>query len=128
MPVVTVVDFRTSTGRFCVPVDAAVAVRFASGLVDLPAPRAGVVGILPADHPITVLSVLGSGRDHVLVLAAAGHTFGLLVEEVTGLSRIDNEDIGVAPDGQDNALICGVISRDDGIVLVADPARLAERL
>jgi len=103
-------------------------VRFASGLVDLPAPRAGVVGILPADQPITVLSVLGSGRHHVLVVAAAGHTFGLLVEEVTGLSRIDDQDIRVAPDGQDDALICGVINQDDGITLVADPARLAERL
>lgn len=124
----TVVEFRTGGGRYCVPVEAAVAVRFASGLVELPAPRTGVVGILPADRPITVLSVLGSGRDHVLILAAEGQTFGLLVEEVTGLSRIDDTDIRVAPDGQAEALISGVISRDDGLVLVADPAALADRL
>jgi chemotaxis signal transduction protein len=128
VPIVTVVDFRTSAGRYCVAVDAAVAVRFASGLVDLPAPRAGVVGILPAVPPITVLSVLGSGRDHVLVLSVAGRTFGLLVEKVTGISRVDKDDIRTAPTGQEEALICGMICRDDGIVLVADPAALASRL
>jgi chemotaxis signal transduction protein len=124
----TVVEFHTGTGRYCVPVDAAVAGRPASGLVDLPAPRAGVVGILPAAKPITVLAVLGSGSDHVLVLTAEGHTFGLLVQEVTGLSRIDPATIHSAPDGQDVAFISGVIKRDDGLVLVADPAALADRL
>jgi chemotaxis signal transduction protein len=124
----TVVEFQTGAGRYCVPVAATVAVRFASGLVELPAPRAGVVGILPAEQPITVLAILGSGRDHVLVLHAEGHTFGLLVQEVTGLSRIDPTAIHVAPDGQDEAFISGVISRDDGLVLVADPAALADRL
>jgi chemotaxis signal transduction protein len=124
----TVVHFRTGGGRFCIPVDATLAVRFASGLVELPAPRAGVVGILPAEEPITVLSVLGSGRDHVLVLAAAGQTFGLLVEEVTRLSRIDDSQIRIAPDGQAESLISGVISHDDGLILVADPVALAERL
>jgi chemotaxis signal transduction protein len=111
-----------------VPVESTVSVRSSSGLVDLPNPRPGVVGILPAEQPITVLSVLGSGRGHVLVLAAEGHTFGLLVEQVTGLSRIDKGDIGDAPDGQDEVLICGVIRRDGGIILLADPAKLAGRL
>ena len=124
----TVVDFRTSGGRYCIPVDAAVAVRSAAGLVPLPAPRAGVVGILPGGQPITVLSVLGSGRDHILVLSAEGQTFGLLVEEVIGLSRVDDAAISVAPDGQAEAFISGVISRDGGLVLVADPVALAGRL
>ena len=128
MPMMTVVDFRTSGGRYCIPVEAAVAVRSASGLVPLPAPRDGVVGILPATRPITVLSILGSGRDHILVVAVDGQTFGILVEEVTGLSRIDDAEIGVAPGGQAEAFISGVISRTDGLVLVADPAALADRL
>ena len=118
MPVTTVVHFRTGRGRYCVPVEAAVAVRLASRLVELPAPRAGVVGILTADQPITVLSVLGSGRNHVLVLTFAGQTFALLVEEVTGLSRVGADaEIQVAPDGQAETFISGVISRDDGLVL-----------
>jgi chemotaxis signal transduction protein len=124
----TVVEFRTSGGRYCVPVDAAIAVRFANGLIELPAPRAGVVGILPDEQPLTVLSLLGGGCDQVLVLVAEGHTFGLLVEEVTGLSRIDEADIRVAPEGQEEAFISGVISRDCGLVLLADPAALAGRL
>jgi chemotaxis signal transduction protein len=125
---VTVVHFRTGSGHYCVPVGDALAVRSASGLVPLPMPRPGVVGILPAEQPIPVLSVLGSGRGHVLVLTAEGQTFGLLVEEVTGLSRIDPAEIRVAPEGQAESLVSGVISRDDGLVLVADPAALAGRL
>jgi chemotaxis signal transduction protein len=128
MPMTTVVHFRTAGGRYCVPVEATRSVRLASGLVSLPAPRVGVVGILPAEVPITVLSLLGGGRGHVLVLAVNGQTFGLLVEEVTGLSRIDVSTIQVAPEGQDEELISGVISGEDGLVLVADPVALAERL
>jgi chemotaxis signal transduction protein len=124
----TVVHFRTGGGRYCVPVEAARAVRLLTGLVPLPSPRAGVVGILPAEPPITVLSLLGGGSGHVLILAANGQTFGLLVEEVTGLSRIDAATIALAPEGQDQTLISGVISGDDGLVLVADPGALAERL
>jgi chemotaxis signal transduction protein len=128
MTMTTVVHFRTSDGRYCVPVDAALAVRLPSGLVPLPCPRADVVGLLPEDPPITVLSLLGGGAGHVLILASKGQTFGLLVEEVTGLSRIDADAVQVAPDGQDRALISGVISGDDGLVLVADADALAERL
>jgi chemotaxis signal transduction protein len=124
----TVVHFRTGGGRYCVPVEAALAVRLATGMTPLPAPRPGVVGVLPADQPITVLSLLGSGHGHVLILASHGQTYGLLVEEVTGLSRVDVADIQAAPNGQDGALISGVINGKDGMVLVADPDALAERL
>jgi chemotaxis signal transduction protein len=124
----TVVEFRTSGGHYCVPIEAAIAVRFASGLVALPAPRAGVVGILPDELPLTVLCLLGDGRHHILVLAAEGHTFGLLVQEVIGLTSIDECDISVAPEGQEEPFISGMISRDSGLVLVADPAALARRL
>lgn len=124
----TLVNFRTSAGSYCVPVDATLAVRRADGLIPLPAPRPGVVGILPGDEPITVLSVLGDGPDEVLVLVGNGHTFGLLVEAVTGLSRVQEADIHVAPSGQDQALVCGVINGDDGMVLMADTAAMAARL
>jgi chemotaxis signal transduction protein len=124
----TVVHFRTSGGRYCVAVEATLGVRRASELVPLPAPRPGVLGILPAENPITVLSVLGAGQGYVLVLASGEHTFGLMVDEVTGLSRLNDAEIGNAPDGQDETFISGVISRDDGVILVADPAALAGRL
>jgi chemotaxis signal transduction protein len=124
----TFVHFLTGDGRYCVPVEATVGVRSAAGLVPLPAPRPGVIGILPADPPLTVLSVLGSGRDRILVLAAVGSTFGLLVEEVTGLSSIDEAEIGSPPEGQHEALICGVVDGAQGLEFLADPAALAKRL
>jgi chemotaxis signal transduction protein len=124
----TVVHFVTGDGRYCVPVESTLGVRSAEGLVPLPAPRPGVVGVLPADPPMTVLSVLGSGHDRILVLAAAGTTFGLLVKEVTGLSSVDETTIGSPPDGQDEALVSGVIDGDHGLVFVADPGALARRL
>src|SRR5438270_468757 len=96
----TLVHFLTGDGRYCVPVEATVGVRSAAGLVPLPVPRPGVIGVLPADPPLTVLSVLGSGRDRILVLAAVGSTFGLLVQEVTGLSSGDEAAIGSPPGGR----------------------------
>ncbi|HEY2668527.1 MAG TPA: hypothetical protein VGK51_16980 [Actinomycetota bacterium] len=124
----TLVHFLTGDGRYCVPVEATVGVRSAAGLLPLPTPRPGVIGVLPADPPLTVLSVLGSGRDRILVLAAAGSTFGLLVQEVTGLSSVDEAAIGNAPEGQDEALVCGVVEGKVGLEFLADPAVLAKRL
>jgi chemotaxis signal transduction protein len=127
----TMVHFLTGDGRYCVPVESTVGVRSAAGLLPLPAGRPGVIGVLPADPPLavlTVLSVLGSGRDRILVLEAVGSTFGLLVEDVTGLSSIDDSEIGSPPDGQDEALVCGIIPGAQGLVFLADPAALAKRL
>jgi chemotaxis signal transduction protein len=124
----TLVHFLTGDGRYCVPVEATLGVRSAAGLVPLPVARPGVIGVLPADPPLTVLSVLGSGRDRILVLAAVGSTFGLLVEEVTGLSSIDEWKIGNPPDGQDEPLICGVVGGEHGLEFLADPVALAKRL
>ena len=124
----TLVHFLTGDGRYCVPVEDTVGVRSAAGLVPLPAPRPGVIGVLPADPPLTVLSVLGSGRDRILVLAAVGSTFGLLVQEVTGLTSVDEAEIGNPPEGQDEALVCGVVAGEAGLEFLADPAALAKRL
>jgi chemotaxis signal transduction protein len=122
------VHFLTGDGRYCVPVEATIGVRTAAGLVPLPVPRPGVIGVLPADPPLTVLSVLGSGRDRILLLAAVGSTFGLLVQEVTGLTSVDEDQIGNPPDGQDEALVCGVVEGESGLEFLADPAALAKRL
>ena len=125
---ITVVGFRTGDGRYCVPVEATVAVRAAAGLIPLPSPLPGVVGVLAGDEPLSVLGVLGRGSHHVLILAAGGRTFGLLVEEVTGLRRVEDDQIGASPAGQSDALIVGVISGSDGPVLLVDPGALAGRL
>jgi chemotaxis signal transduction protein len=128
MTMQTLVNFRSSGRHYCIPVGHTLGVRRADGLVPLPAPRAGVVGILPSTEPLTVLALLGTGCEQVLVLGVGDQTFGLLVEEVTGLTSVDEAEIQMAPNGQDEAYICGVINDGDSVVLVADAHALAARL
>lgn len=124
----TMVCFVSAGAAYCVPVEAARAVRPARGVVTLPSGRPDVTGILPGDPPLSVLSLLGPGGRHILVLETNGKRFGLLVEAVSGLRRIDEADIRPAPDGQERRLVSGTIDADDGLILVADPAAMAERL
>ena len=124
----TVVHFRTGSGRYCIDVEAAVAVRPAADLVTLPDPGPDVAGVFPAEHPVSVLSVLGTGSGQVLLLRSGDETFGLLVEAVTGLARVEDDAIGDAPEGQAHALICGVLDGPEGLILMADPGALAARL
>ena len=124
----TVVCFSSAGATYCLPVEAARAVRPADGVVPLPAARPDVTGIIPGDPPLTVLAPLGAGGRHILVVEAAGRRFGLLVDAVSGLRRIEEADIRHAPEGQDRTLVSGTIDAGDGLMLVADPAALAERL
>src|SRR4051812_7664683 len=115
---VTLVRFRTGRGLFAVPVEQTRGVRPVSGLVPMPSPRPDVAGVVPDElGALTVLTTLGPGRNHVLVLDAGGHTFGLFVEEVTGLVRLDDEEIGSPPPGQDGDVVTGVVSAPEGLVL-----------
>jgi chemotaxis signal transduction protein len=124
----TMVYFRSEGASYCLPVEATRAVRVASGIVALPAPRPDIAGIIPGQPPITVISVLGTGGAQILVIESGGTTFGLLVDSVTGLRRIAAADIHPSPTGQDRALISGSIDSDGELVLVTDPAALAARL
>jgi chemotaxis signal transduction protein len=122
------VCFVSAGAAYCLPVEAARAVLPARGVITLPAGRPDVTGILPGNPPLSVLSVLGSGGRHILVIEADGKRFGLLVDAVSGLRRIDETDIRPAPDGQQRRLVSGTVDAGDGLILVADPAVLAERL
>lgn len=125
----TLVRFRTGRGLFAVPVDQTRAVYPAGGIVPLPEPRADVAGVVPRpEGPLTVLTALGSGDRHVLVLDAADRRFGLLVEEVSGLQRVDDADIGPPPDGQESTVVVGVVTSGAEMVLLVDAAALARRL
>jgi chemotaxis signal transduction protein len=124
-----VVRFRTGSGQYAVPVEHARQVCSASGLSPLPGARAGVVGILRnGDDALTVVSVLGSGEDQVLVLDPDERPFGVLVEEVTGVSTIDDAAVGPPPSGQNDDLVTGVIATASGLVFLVDAAALAKRL
>jgi len=124
----TMVCFRTQQGRFAMPVESTLSVRKVDGLVDLPSPAAEIVGVLPGDPPLSVLSSLGAGANHVLVVVADDVRFGLHVSEVLGVRRFQDEEIGPPPQGQANELIAGMLHEGGELVLVADPRALAARL
>ena len=124
----TMVYFEAAGTRYCLPVQATRSVRIADGMIALPDPASDVTGVIPGDPPLTVISPLQSKGLHVLVIESAGRTFGLLVDAVTGLRRIDDGDIRPAPQGQGRQLISGTLDTDGHLVLVADPSALAAQL
>jgi chemotaxis signal transduction protein len=122
------VHFEAAGARYCLPVQVTRSVRIANGMIALPDAASDVTGIIPGDPPLTVISPLRSKGLHVLVIEAGGKTFGLLVDAVTGLRRIEEREIRPAPQGQDRTLICGTLDADGHLVLVADPTALAAQL
>jgi chemotaxis signal transduction protein len=122
------VCFRTTQGRFALPVESTLAVRKIDGLVGLPAPRMDIVGVLPGDPPLSVLSSLGDGGDQVVVVVSDGVHYGLRVLEVLGVRRVDDAMFGPPPNGQDGGLIAATLDGAGEMVLVADARALAARL
>jgi chemotaxis signal transduction protein len=94
-------------------------------MVTMPASRPNVAGLLPGDPPLTVMAPLGGAGHHIIVMEVANQRFGLLVEAVTGLRRVDENDIGEAPGGQQSELISGTVSIGGQLVLLADPVAVA---
>lgn len=124
----TMVCFRTAQGQFALPVESTLSVRSIDGLVELPSAGADTVGVLPGDPPLSVLSTLGAGGDHVLVVVSDDLRYGLHVLQVLGVRRFDDGQIGPPPKGQSDGLISGTISAPGELVLVADARALAARL
>ena len=62
------------------------------------------------------------------LLEADSKTFGLLVDEVTGLIRLADVGVCQAPRGQARPFISGTIDDDGQLVLIADARALAGRL
>ena len=122
------VCFRTAKGRFAVPVESARAVRLTEGLTTLPGQRPDVVGILPGDPPLVVLAILGTGGEHVLVLTSNHVDFGLQVQEVVGVQRIDDARVGPPPGGLEGGLVVGTLRGSGDVVLIVDADVMAARL
>lgn len=138
----TLVFFRDGEGRYAVPVESTLGVRLATGLVPLPRPADGVVGLLPGNPPLSVVSMLpsksvgGNGTDdegappadarrgHILLLADGEHRAGLLVDAVTRVARVPTSNIGGPPDGQALEVVAGVVDVDGDLVMLADVAAL----
>jgi chemotaxis signal transduction protein len=126
--VTTMICFEAADSSYCLPVLTARSVRTADGMIMLPEPDPDVTGILPGNPALTVISPLHAKGTHILVLEVADKTFGLLVDKVTGLRRIDADAIHPAPHGQRRPIIAGTLETDGRLILVADPTALAERL
>ncbi len=121
----TMVEFRMAGASYCLPVEATRAVRSSVGMVTMPASSPKVAGLLPGDPPLTVMAPLGLDGHHVIVMEVANQRFGLLVDTVTGLRRVDESDIREAPSGQQSKLISGTVSIGGQLVLLADPSEVA---
>lgn len=124
----TMVCFEVAGTSYCLPVDVTTAVLRSIGMISLPAPHPDVSGIISGDPPLTVISPLGSGGAHILVVCTDAATFGLQVEQVTGLRRVDEADIRPAPHGQDRQLVSGTVDTWGELVMVVDASALAGRL
>lgn len=126
----TLVHFVTATGEWAVPIDRVQEVRLAQGIAPLPVAKPGIAGVLRrGDEVITVLSLLGEGEGHVLVLDGAGERYGLLAESAIGILRVDDEAIAPPPAGQEDPVVAGVIRPDDGrIVMLLDADELGRAL
>jgi chemotaxis signal transduction protein len=122
------VCFQAAGTDYCMPVGATRAVRPSTGMVALPAARPDVAGIIPGNPPLTVISPLGCGGSHVLIIEAGDKTFGLLVDAVTGLRRVAETCVYRSPDGQERPLISGTVDADGHLLLLTDPRALAGKL
>jgi purine-binding chemotaxis protein CheW len=124
----TLVCFRTGDGEYAVPVESVREVRSGGALLPLPGARTGVAGLVEYEgKTLTVLTTLGAGENQVLLLEHGDHAFGLMVEEVTRVMSVDNQ-VGPPPRGQEQDYISGVVSTDDGFLLLVDIDALDEGL
>ena len=122
----TLVCFRAAGARYAVPVASTRAVRPASAMVAVPLAEGGVVGVLPGNPVLSVISPLGAGdaAAHVIVVTTPERDYGLLVDAVTDVCTVDDAAIQPAPDG---GVVVAVAERGDGVVLIADPVAMGAR-
>jgi chemotaxis signal transduction protein len=117
----TVLRFLSAGGRYAVPVEHCREVRPAAEITPLPTLRDGVVGLLHwKDHALSVVAPLGPCGDHVIVLEAGARPFGLLVDEVVGVERLDAAAVGAAPGGQREPFVEGAACADGELLFLVD--------
>lgn len=124
----TMVRFDSGGTAYGVPLLSARSVRTTEGLIPLPEPAAGVAGLIPGNPPLTVISPLRATGGHILVMEAGQKRFGLLVDRVTGICRVAEDEIRPAPEGQDRSLVSGSFDSEGVLVLIADPIELGAQL
>lgn len=123
------VRIRTASGSYGIPIEQVLAVFPGSSLDPAPLGAAGsVVGLITFRGE--AISVVKSADPepietpmHILIVETNGRPTGLLVTEVTGISRISSELL-VDPPGASGIGITAAAQTDDGLVLILDPAGL----
>lgn len=126
---ISMVRFRAGDGEYAVAVADTREVRSTAGMVSMPSPGHGVVGLLAReDEALTVASLLGAGGSHVLVLDPGSGAFGLLVHEVLGVFAVDLDTVGPPPTGQRDKLVSGSLMGPEGLVFVLDAGAVARAL
>lgn len=125
----TIVRFRAGDREYGLPVEHVTEVRSAAELTPLPAPRPGVAGLMThGGDALPVLAVLSDVGRHVVVVDEGEVSFGVLVDEVLGVERVEDGLIGPAPHGQDQDSVSGVIVDGDRVVLLLDTAAFRAKL
>jgi chemotaxis signal transduction protein len=124
----TMVSFHAGGGAYAIPVESTTSVRAAKDLVTVAGCDSDVVGVLAGEPPITVVSFLGSGQDLIVVLTVDDRSFGLLVQDVVGVVRVEDADIGPPPSGLNLAHITGTVRNTAELVLIVDARVLVGRL
>lgn len=125
----TMVRFRTAQGVCLVHAECVLQVRDAAEVRPFPGHRVGVVGLIEKDgQAVPVLGTMGPARDHVVLFGVDMRTFGVAVEEVLGVARVVESDIGPPPAGGTNALIAGVVKGAGGFELLISAGALAHEL
>ena len=124
----TLVHFATETGEWAVPIERVQEVRLAVGITPLPAAKHGIAGLLRrGDEVIPVLALLGAGAGHVLVIDGDGERYGLLAATAIGILRVEEDEIGAPPNGQEDPVVSGVIRADAGrTILLLDADELCK--
>lgn len=126
---ITLVHFRCAGSSYAVRVEDAIEVRLLAGLQALPQAWPNVVGIIEEwggrrDEPLTVVDPLGGEGAYLLVLDRGGQPFGLLVDAVIGIVRVDESALGPPPEGQRAPVVSGIARTADGLLLLVDVDRL----
>ena len=123
------VRFRTAKGVFLAPMASVLEVRPSGELQALPGRREGVAGLVEKDgRVLTVLSTLGSGGAHVLLLSSASGSFGLLKEEVLGVVSVTESEIQPPPLGQSADLVSGAVNTRGHLELMVSVEALWQEL
>jgi chemotaxis signal transduction protein len=123
------VRFRTSQGVFLAPTASVLEVRTSGELQALPGGKQGVAGMVEKDgHVLTVLSTLGAGGAHVLLLSSSEGSFGLLAEEVLGVVNVNESEIQPPPQGQTRTLVSGAVKARGRLELLVSVDALWQEL